>query len=556
VTPHAIIEFITRDSVRPTLRAVRTLLLLTAIYCLSFTALAFTVSIGEASVVCLGVFLLLAALSFHRLLFAAGWLILCVFTSVADYAQSTYGFEFTSHTISVFFEATALETAEFSGQWPWAAILKGVILGGVGVWLVRNFHPAKNYKIFSLFALLACLLLSMNIVPSPSQKYYPYSILASSYEYLKRRYILHDKLINRLDISKNAERSTLPKQNPLMVVLVIGESVRADHFSLNGYSRKTNPLLETQKNLVNYPLTRSCSFKTSISVPCLLTRATPNDLQPMYEETSIVSLFKKLGFDTAWYGMQGRFSISDPTYVISHEAKNIFFIRPPLEGGKILDEHLLPHLDQEIAKHTESFLVLHTIGSHWQYTNRYPPKFEIFSPVCETINQSDVFGNSDVFDDIVVFFSRALKKEEVRNWLSSAKNCHTRGGLINAYDNSILYTDWLLSQIIDKLKNHNALLLYVSDHGDYLGERKRYGHLYKTAGSEVRHVPMFWWASDEWIAANPGHWQSLKANAPLATSHDNIFHSLLDCADVKSPVIDTALSLCHSHANEKKPNPQ
>jgi lipid A ethanolaminephosphotransferase len=92
-----------------------------------------------------------------------------------------------------------------------------------------------------------------------------------------------------------------------MLVLVIGESARADHFSLNGYPRPTNPLLEKQPNLVNFPLATACSYKTSISVPCLLTRAIRENLQPMYDETSVVSVFQKTGFETSWYGMQGRF---------------------------------------------------------------------------------------------------------------------------------------------------------------------------------------------------------------------------------------------------------
>ena len=168
---------------------------------------------------------------------------------------------------------------------------------------------------------------------------------------------------------------------------------------------------------------------------------------------------------------------------------------------------MLPYFESEIAKTNKSLIVLHTTGSHWNYSARYPQKFSKFAPSCDEL---------------------------------SGKRDHSACGidrLVNSYDNSILYTDYFLSEVIERLQGKNAFVIYVSDHGESLGEDGFYGH-----GGDIRpeqmKVPLLVWFSDKFLKN-----KSLKTNIqPL--SHDNIFHSLLHCSDVKSEIIDPEMSLC------------
>jgi arylsulfatase A-like enzyme len=126
-----------------------------------------------------------------------------------------------------------------------------------------------------------------------------------------------------------------------------------------------------------------------------------------------------------------------------------------------------------------------------------PKTFEVFTPACPDVPRLDL---ATIVDD----YTRRSKRKEIHREKSLARKCSQKGGLINAYDNSIVYTDWFLTQLIDRLKHRNALLVYASDHGEYLGEKNRYGHLYKNPAPEIQRVPMLWWASGYMDRREPG----------------------------------------------------
>ena len=191
-----------------------------------------------------------------------------------------------------------------------------------------------------------------------------------------------------------------------------------------------------------------------------------------------------------------------------------------IPGGSTLfslndhDEKMLPFIKEIIPNSNKQFIVVHTSGSHWNYTARYPKEFEQFTPVCNGKIKSD------------------------------ASNCEQLA-LINSYDNSILYTDFFLSNLIDLLKDKNAFLLYVSDHGESLGENGYYGHGGPLIAEQIT-VPLIVWVSKDFKLRHPESVASIKKYTNNEISHDHVFHSVLDCLNIDSEIVDKDFSLCKS----------
>ena len=179
------------------------------------------------------------------------------------------------------------------------------------------------------------------------------------------------------------------------------------------------------------------------------------------------------------------------------------------------DGKMLPFIKEIIINSGKQFLVIHTSGSHWNYTARYPKEFEHFTPTCYLKAKSD------------------------------ARDCD-KLALINSYDNSILYTDFFLYNLIDLLKDKNAFLLYVSDHGESLGEEGYYGHGGPLLTQQIT-IPFIVWVSDNFKLKYPELVASIKNYTSTEISHDYVFHSILDCLNINSDVIDKNLSICKSN---------
>jgi glucan phosphoethanolaminetransferase (alkaline phosphatase superfamily) len=190
-----------------------------------------------------------------------------------------------------------------------------------------------------------------------------------------------------------------------------------------------------------------------------------------------------------------------------------------IPGGSALykmnthDGVMLPYLDNVLAKPKKQFIVIHTSGSHWNYAARYPSEFEIFKPGCKDIStQTDQPGCGEP-------------------------------GLTNSYDNSIIYTDYILSQIIKRLGDKNAFLIYASDHAESLGENGIYGHGTHMVPEQLT-ITFIFWASDKFISHHPNLLETLSRKTKENLNHDYIFHSALDCIGIASSIIDSSLSLC------------
>lgn len=314
------------------------------------------------------------------------------------------------------------------------------------------------------------------------------------------------------------KRDTIKQQE--IYVLVIGETARKDNFSLLGYQKNTNPLLSKNNNIIGFNNVKSAANLTSISLPFLITRATPNDLYPRYNEPAVINAFKEAGFKTYWITNQAT-GLDNVFAFYSRLADYYKNIAISIDVAKF-DEDLLPELDIVLNDNStdKKFIIIHTIGSHFRYNFRYPDTFETFKPSLD--KSLSLAGNSV-----------KLKPE-----------------MINSYDNSILYTDYILSEFTKRLEKTNAIsyMYYVSDHGEnlYDDERELLTHGYSNPTKYVMDIPIIIWNSEYYKNQYPLKVKQLYKNKTAKISSNDTFHTLLDMANIGFP--EEKLNL--SFANE------
>jgi len=413
--------------------------------------------------------------------------------------------------ISVF---VLLSCGETEASWK---VLCAVALACAMLDSIPVCRPRGGRRQPRVHAVAVCLALVPGLTSrETSSTFLPTNVIQASASYVSDRALLREAREERFDIASLSSSIDEARADGLVVIVVIGESARADHWQLNGYARATTPELARRTDVLSYPKVRSCAAGTRVSVPCLMTRATENSMEVSLAETSLVKLFRKHGFVTTWISNNQMLSRYDtPITVLAREAD--FQVFPSAfadaDAGR-LDETMLPHLSDALAARSgRQLLVLHQRGSHWHYAERYPSTFERFVPAC---------------------------KNGTPPYLCE------RQGLVNAYDNSIAYTDFFLARVIELIGNRNALLLYVSDHGQSLGEDGFFTHG-DPERTEQRQVPMIWWASEEFRRRAPGAVAALTRRRGDPVSHDQVFHSVLGCAGVRGEAIDPALDLCRTN---------
>ncbi|HUS25498.1 MAG TPA: phosphoethanolamine--lipid A transferase [Candidatus Binatia bacterium] len=318
-------------------------------------------------------------------------------------------------------------------------------------------------------------------------------------------------------IATDATRHAAPGARPLLVVLVIGETARAANFQLDGYARPTNPRLVAAGDVINYPDTWSCGTSTAESLPCMLSplgRAAYSKGTATGEE-NILDLLKRVGVRVTWRdnnsGCKEMCIRVDTEYFPNGRDDDL------CTGGECFDEVLLRRLAGYFPPAGGiGLLVLHQKGSHGPaYHERYPAEFRKFVPDCVDAN---------------------------------VQQC-SREEIANAYDNTLLYTDHVLGTLIALLRTHqeqvDSLMLYVSDHGESLGENGIYLHglPYALAPDEQKHIPMVAWLSSHAPDALRLDRGCLERESKRRHSHDNLFHSLLGLFAVSTATYVPALDM-------------
>jgi lipid A ethanolaminephosphotransferase len=310
---------------------------------------------------------------------------------------------------------------------------------------------------------------------------------------------------------KYSTEQLFPDDNMIGVV-VVGETARADRFSLNGYNKKTNPLLENE-DIQNFTEAYACGTYTTLSVPCMFSLASYDNYNFHEEEyrENILDLTKAAGIETIW--IENNSSCKH----VCDRIKLIDFVEKGSEdyvGYGVHDKITLERLEKLINKKQSKklLIVVHTMGSHGPaYYNRYPDEFKKFEPNCES---------------------------------NDPQSCDLEA-LNNTYDNTILYTDYILKSMIDILKKQNNsenFLIYASDHGESLGENGLYLHgaPKRLASKEQLHVPALIWASDNLKQKRN---LSYVKNIDKKITHEFLRHTVMDFFNLKTEYFNPEKSM-------------
>ena len=325
---------------------------------------------------------------------------------------------------------------------------------------------------------------------------------------------------------------------PRIMVLVVGETARGESFSLNGYAKDTNAeleaLLKNKEAILNFSNASSCGTETAVSLPCMFSGMTRENYDQglAKHREGLLDIAKRAGYQVTWID-------NNSGCKKTCDRVNSFVLPPELKqslckDNECLDDVLLLSLKTYLSqlntqpKPKNQLIVLHQMGSHGPaYYKRYPDQFKKFTPTCDT---------------------------------NAIQNC-SHEALVNSYDNTIVYTDHILADVIEQLKQqtgYQTAMWYLSDHGESTGEHGLYLHgaPYMIAPSQQTHIPMILWFSEQWQQQAPQLVPCLNTQLTLARGHDYLFHSLLSVLGVQSKVIDPQLdmqALCHSQTSTSVP---
>lgn len=357
----------------------------------------------------------------------------------------------------------------------------------------------------------------------------PFNIVRNTNGYLKRKYSVKSQPLRT--VAEDSARTIMaPGTKSRLVVLVVGETARAQNFQLNGYSRPTNPTLSARQDVISFKHVSSCGTATAISLPCMfsrMTRSNYNDVRAATEQ-NLLDILQRTGINILWRNNNngGCKGLCERVPTDNMAAQKIAGLCVN-KDGTCYDDVLLDRLTSRIeTMNGDTLIVLHQMGSHGPtYFERYPPGSNIFTPTCDS-NQIDKCSNEE---------------------------------LMNTYDNTLIYTDRMLGKTIDLLQHYTAqrdvAMIYVSDHGESLGERGMYLHgtPYIIAPEEQTHVPLIMWFSSSFAHDAGLNLSCLRNHAETKIySHDNLYHSILGIFDVKSSVYQRELdlfSLCRMKNN-------
>jgi glucan phosphoethanolaminetransferase (alkaline phosphatase superfamily) len=497
------------------------------------------------------------------------WLLAPAFVALPTelYLFTYYGQGISTHHLGIIAETSPKEALEFLGQKVW---LMGAVMLGVIAWFAASFGVARRTRALdwadgSRWVALAALAVGASvwaygdefgIAPKPAvgkvasvqlakasvskesapkaagrtglqlpplarwarlpvefdafSQSWPFGLVARGVDFYHERTYLAE-LGQRSASFHFGAHQLAPDGEPETVVLVLGESSRADRWSLNGYERDTNPLLRQEANLVALPDVITAVSATRLSVPVIISRKrATQSLKDGFSEKSFITAYKEAGFKTFWLSNQISFGKFDtPVSVFAREADVIEFLNlGGFTNNSNFDQVLFDPFRNALAdKAHKKLIVIHSLGSHWNYSQRYPKQFDKWQP--------SLFGI-----DKPVYTDTRIKPQ-----------------LNNSYDSSILYTDWFLAQLVGQMKQsqQRAAMLYVSDHGQTLYDNscKLAFHGHNTQFEF--HVPAFVWYSDQYQARYPGKVEQLGQHKGARLATENMFHTLLDLGDIHYP---------------------
>ncbi|WP_240788876.1 phosphoethanolamine--lipid A transferase [Salinivibrio sp. YCSC6] len=453
------------------------------------------------------------------------FILLLLLSAGASYATSHYGIIFDSDMIVNIFETDVAEASSYISFYSiaWVLFMGGVPSLFLFIVKIEESDPIFFMVMKKIISVIASVVVILIIA---SLYYQDYASVGRNNSYLKKviiptelvysigKYVNNKYLSDPLpykkigeDAQKKDEKHT---KKPTLFVFVLGETARAQNQQLNGYSRKTNQFT-SQEGIISFKNVSSCGTATAVSVPCLFSILEREnfDRERADKQDNLLDIMQRAGTEMLWIendsGDKG-VAKNIPQVIVNRERSQTY-----CDGQTCFDEAVIQPLIDNIpsTEHGKDFMaVLHLIGSHGPtYYKRYPENMRVFSPDCQ---RADI------------------------------ENC-SREEIVNTYDNTILYTDYVINKVIEKLKDlsskYNTALIYVSDHGESLGESGIFlhGFPYSIAPDFQTHVPMFFWTSNEFLKEKRINLSCLiNSSKNVKYSHDNIFHSILGIMDIST----------------------
>lgn len=466
-------------------------------------------------------------------------IILILTSAAANYFMFSFGTVIDTNMLQNVFETDAQEaTALLSSRYLiWMALMGVIPALLVAMVKIRPSRPwwfgMAVRGISSIVALLVILLVAAlfykdyaSVIRNNKglvKMITPANIVSGSGHYIHDRWFSGDQSLLRIGL--DAQKGPLMKasQKKTLVVLVLGETARGENFSLGGYGRETNPKLKRQQ-VIYYRNASSCGTETAISVPCMFSNMprVDYDANRAHHQEGLLDVMAHAGINVLWRENDG--GCKGACDRVPHTDMTQWTLPGLCRDGYCLDDALLHRLNNYIdGVKDDTVIVLHQMGSHGPaYYLRYPPEMRQFTPTCDS---------------------------------NQIQDCDHQA-LINTYDNSLLYTDAMLDQTINLLKSYsdkfNVALVYLSDHGESLGEHGIYLHgtPYMFAPAQQTHVPLLLWMSPDYAQTYGINQQCLQQHAAQdSVSQDNLFSTLLGMMNVQTseyqPTLDI-LNVCQS----------
>lgn len=448
-------------------------------------------------------------------------------SSLASYFMNNYNVVIDHIMIQNLLQTNLAESSDLiTARLLYCFLFLGVLPALLVVWMKIEPTSLKRAIIVKIRDVILCLLIIFGLILLFSKfytsffrehkplRYYtnPSYYIYSAGKYINRTYFKKKVHIRPLGEDANNVANDPDRE---LIILVIGEAVRADRLSLNGYQLETNPLL-AKEDVISFTNVHSCGTSTSYSIPCMFSiypRDEYSDSKGASNE-NLLDVLTHAKVNVLW-----RDNNSDSKGVADRVQYQDYKLRQlnPVCDVECRDVGMLVGLQEYIDNHKDGdiLIVLHQMGNHGPaYYKRYPASFEKFTPVCRTSQ----------FDECT--------QEEISN----------------AYDNAILYTDYFLTQTIELLKENSdrfeTAMVYMSDHGESLGEYGVYLHglPYSIAPESQTHIGSIFWFGDSFKIDR----QALREKSNKPYSHDNLLHTMLGLLEVKTSIYDKSLDILNN----------
>ncbi len=449
----------------------------------------------------IALFSLLLLLAVNKYIFTITFPLLTFVSSLLAYFRYTINATLTPMILDAALQNDYRTSAELVTSGLILFIIGSLIISIAFVYYrIKHVTVQKIYYPIGISVVLLLVFTQVDRFKRPISERIPFNIYYMVSKYWEEKQIISE-------IRDDLSEGLICTDEDLIVVFVLGESLRPDHLGFNGYGRNTTPLLD-KEDIISFPNIYTEQTYTNRSVPHLLTRADSSNFNLAYKEKSFISLFNACDYYTAWLANQ---EAADTYVYFMNEGDTLIHVnieKSPYIFDKWVDTDLIPLFDNILEKsNNKKFMLLHTIGSHWWYNSHFTDEFEQYKPIAK---------------------SRMISS-------------NSQEEMINSYDNTVLFTDYFIFNLIERIRNKRAILIYQSDHGEALGEDGIWLHASETPFTHK--AAGFVWMSSSYKETFPEHYENAHNNRFKPFRTDYLFHSILDAANIKSPYLNDELSI-------------